>query len=122
MLATLICGLHAGSTISGVGDFMMTTSILMFNAGDGPGTVQTFNVPIVNDDLVEGQEDINIMATIIGGSGSFIGGGTTATGAINIIDDDRMSWLLYSIKSIGPTTTIKIKTWQQNLFVVEIMT
>ena len=65
----------------------------MFNAGDGPGTLQTFNVPIVNDDLVEGQEDINIMATIIGGSGSFVTGETTANGAIIIIDDDGMSWL-----------------------------
>ena len=90
----LICGLHAGSIISGVGDFMMTTSILMFNAGDGPGTVQIFNVPIVDDDLVENQEDINVSATIIGGSGSFFGGETTATGAINILDDDGMSWLL----------------------------
>ena len=93
MLA-LLCGFHAGSPISGVGDFMITTSILMFAAGDGPGTSLTFNVPIVDDDLVEGQEDIDIIATIIGGSGSFIGGGTTANGAINIIDNDRMSWLL----------------------------
>ena len=66
----------------------------MFAAGDGPGTSLTFNISIVNDDLVEGQEDIDIMASIIAGSGSFVGGGTTANGTINIIDDDRMSWLL----------------------------
>ena len=66
----------------------------MFNAGDGSGTLLTFNVPIVDDDFVENLEDINVSATIIGGFGSFIGGGTTETGAINIIDDDRMSWLL----------------------------
>ena len=66
----------------------------MFDAGDVPGTSLTFNISIVDDDLVEGQEDIDISATIIGGSGSFVGGETTANGAINIIDDDRMSWLL----------------------------
>ena len=51
----------------------------MFAAGDGPGTSLTFNVPI---DLVEGQEDFGIEATILGGSGSFVGGGTTANGVI----------------------------------------
>ena len=65
----------------------------MFAVGNVPGTSLTFNVPIVDDDLVEGQEDIDIMATIIGGSGSFVGGGITATGDINILDDDRMSYL-----------------------------
>ena len=93
IIILLLCGFHAGSPISGVGDFMITTSILMFAAGDGPGTSLTFSIPIVDDDLVEGQEDIDILATIIGGSGIFVGGGITATGDINILDDDRMSYL-----------------------------
>ena len=63
----------------------------MFPANSGPGTTLSFNVPIINDELVENTEDINIQAAIQGAIGSFVGGGITDEAQIDIIDDDGES-------------------------------
>lgn len=66
----------------------MTTVTLVFPAGSGPGSSQNFEVPVVNDAIVEGDETINIQATVVGGVGTFVGGAATGPTTLTIIDDD----------------------------------
>lgn len=80
----------AGSTVPGIDDFTITSENLMFNENTEIGAFFVFEVPIVDDMLVEDQEDIVILATIDGNRGHFVGGGTMTTVQINIIENDRM--------------------------------
>ena len=75
--------------MSGVGDFRITTSIFTFATGSGQGTSRSFNIPIVNDELVEDAEEFSILATITGAA-TFFGGGNTVNFQIGIIDNDGM--------------------------------
>ena len=81
---------------------MDTTATLEFSASSGIGISRFFNVSIVDDILVENQEDIEIRATILGNQGVFVEGGTTANARINIIDNDRMSWITIVLLNIHP--------------------
>lgn len=69
-------------------DYNTTSDTLTFAAGSGPGTTLTFNVPIIDDNLVEMMEEVPLTASVNGGSsvGTFTAGGNTAT--IEINDND----------------------------------
>jgi hypothetical protein len=78
---------YAGSAAFGFGDFMNTGTTLLFLAGSGPNTGIDFEVPIVDDDLVELTETFSLQATIVGGvTAEFAQDSDTAQ--IEIIDND----------------------------------
>lgn len=84
-----------GSVISNVDDFMISSDTLMFPEGSGPMFGLSFEVPVVNDNIVENTENIQLQASILGAViGGFSPGGDTAD--INILDDDSKMSSTYS--------------------------
>ena len=64
---------------------------LSFGVDAGLRSTRSFNVPIVNDILVENDENINIQATIQGNVGLFSEGGVTSNVEVIIMNDDGES-------------------------------
>ena len=68
-------------------DYFPVAAQITFPAGSGPGTTLGSELDPIDDNRVEGNENVQLSATISLGSGSFTPNGNTAT--VVIQDDDR---------------------------------
>ncbi|MBI3880988.1 MAG: aggregation factor core protein MAFp3, isoform C, partial [Verrucomicrobia bacterium] len=88
-------------------DFTGGTNVLNFAVGQ---TNQTFNVPIINDNVVEGDETVNLRLVGATGSSSL---GLQTNAVLTIVDDDfygRISFssAAYSVSEAGVFATITV--------------
>ena len=68
-------------------DYVPVVTQLVFPSGSGPGATQDGALDPIDDNRVEGSENVALDASIVIGSGSFPPGGDSAT--VVILDDDR---------------------------------
>jgi uncharacterized delta-60 repeat protein len=104
-IATVNYNTTAGTAGAGL-DYTNVSGALTFSAGD---TAKTFNIPIVNDGLVEGNETVLLSLSGISGA---IAGLTNAT--LTIVEDDfapgevSFSAATYSVNEAGGAATISV--------------
>ena len=77
-----------GSALSGT-DYTAVTSTLTFPAGSSNGATQIFNLVILGDTVVEGDENVNLQLSNVAGIGTVAGAQTTHV--VTITDDDQAS-------------------------------
>lgn len=104
--ATVNYNTTAGTAAAGGLDYTNVSGALTFSAGD---TAKSFNIPIVNDGLVEGNETVLLALSGISGA---IAGLTNAT--LTIVEDDfapgevSFSAATYSVNEAGGAATISV--------------
>lgn len=69
-------------------DYFGFVTTLTFPAGAGPGALQSAVIAIIDDDLVESDEIINIVATVLPPGQFLDSGGNVSFTSIIIIDND----------------------------------
>ena len=71
-------------------DYTPDISVLTFTAGDGPGSSQSSNIAIIDDNLVELIEDFSVEGSLTEATAQFSNGLTNAMASIDILSEDGM--------------------------------
>ncbi len=81
---------------SAVADYDPDSASVTFNAGQGPGAIQSFTFTIINDNLVESVESFSVEGDVSTAAfaARFSNGLLTDTVTVNIDDDDNGNPLL----------------------------
>ncbi|WP_443943537.1 Calx-beta domain-containing protein [Pedobacter sp. AW1-32] len=85
-----------GTALSG-SDYTATTSSVTFPANSVSGATQTFNIPIINDDIAELTETFTVTLTSVGAGSPVTIPNAGATGTATILDNDAASVAINSV-------------------------
>ena len=114
-----------GTALSGA-DYAATTGSVTFPAGSISGTKQTFDVPLVNDNIAELTETFIATLTGLSAGSPVTIPATGATGTATITDDDAVSVAINSVtvaESAGTVTfTVALTGNTQNALTVNYAT
>jgi parallel beta-helix repeat protein len=92
-----------GTATSAIDYTAVGTTTLTFTVGSANGTIQTFDLGVLADLLVEGNETVNLQLGNINGTGGALGAQTTHT--TTITDDDTATVEFDAVSSSAPEPT-----------------
>ncbi|MGM9477963.1 Calx-beta domain-containing protein, partial [Pedobacter sp. GSP4] len=88
-----------GTALSG-SDYAATTGSVTFPAGSVSGATQTFNIPLINDNIAELAETFNVTLNSVSAGSVVTIPAAGATGTATITDDDAASVAINSVSAL----------------------